>query len=88
MSDPLFDRTSELTPRDAFVCAFDEAIQSTVKTLTEVGLDSDSIWNAFSQALELFSQSAAAVERETFKHDFFPPAQQPTPAVEETQPVC
>ena len=71
MSAELFDDSEQLTPREAFLFAFDSAIRATVQTLTDVGLDEVSIWAAFSEALKLFHNSAVVVEGEAYRDRLF-----------------
>jgi hypothetical protein len=63
MLEDLLKPTSEFTPRDAFLIAFDDAIAAAVQSLTEIGLEDRSIWSAFSEALELFHKTAVDVGR-------------------------
>jgi hypothetical protein len=64
MLEDLFESTSEFTPRDAFLFAFDDAIKATVQSLTDIGLDDKSIWAAFSEALDLCHKTAVEVDGE------------------------
>jgi hypothetical protein len=66
----LFEHSCEVAPREAFLYAFDDAIKGTFRFLTDVGLNEESIWTAFSEALELFHTGAAAVDREALHDDF------------------
>jgi len=66
----LFEHSFEFTPRDAFLYAIDDAIKATFESLTAVGLDEESIWMAFSEALELFHNGAVAVERAALRDDY------------------
>jgi hypothetical protein len=69
MQADLLDRSGPLLPCEAFLTAFDEAMRSTVHALATAGLDDESIWTAFSEALDLFHRSTLAVERETLFND-------------------
>jgi hypothetical protein len=68
----LLEQSPEFTPAQAFLCAVDEAIKATVRSLQDVGLDEESIWNAFSAAMDLLHHSAMAVDREPFRGDLRP----------------
>jgi hypothetical protein len=70
MQGETLENSCQFTPRQAFLFAFDEATKATVQSLSEVGMDAESIWEAFSEALALFHKSAVAVEHESFRADF------------------
>ena len=70
MANDLLDHSSEFTPEVAFLYAFDDAVKATVRSLTDLGLDEESIWKAFTKAIDLFHKSSLAVEREDFRHNF------------------
>src|ERR1700722_16954278 len=71
MAADLFENNNELTPRQIFLNALDDATHATVRSLTEVGLDQEAIWSAFSDAVALFHKSAEAVQREAGCDDFW-----------------
>ncbi|HUB24826.1 MAG TPA: hypothetical protein VL992_05300 [Tepidisphaeraceae bacterium] len=66
MCDDGHDDSREFTPEEVFLYGFDHAIRATVRSLTDIGLDEESIWIAFSKVIALFHTSAVAVECETF----------------------
>ena len=71
MRSDLFEQTNDLTPRQMFLYAFDDAIRATVKSLSDIGLDQEAIWTAFSDSLDLIYKNAAAVQSEASCDDYW-----------------